>query len=77
MPCTRGGGSQGGGRRRSAERGNGVKQPPTMPDQRDTKILEILGRQARQHSLVDLVIVEGGGIALEAQILQPASTSMR
>jgi hypothetical protein len=29
------------GRHRSAERGNGVKQPPTMPDQRDTKILEI------------------------------------
>jgi hypothetical protein len=53
------------GRHRSAERRNGVKQPPTMPDQRDTKILEILGGQARQHSLVDLVIVEGRCTALE------------
>ena len=42
-----------------------------MPDQGDTKILEILGRQARQHSLVDLVVAEGRHIALKAQILQP------
>ena len=42
-----------------------------MPDQGDTKLLEIIGRQARQDSLVDLVIAERRRIALQAQILQP------
>jgi hypothetical protein len=36
-----------------------------------TWILEILCRQARQHSLVDLVIAEGRHIELKAQILLP------
>ncbi len=42
-----------------------------MPDQGDAKILEIIGRQARQDRLVDLVISEGRRIALKTQILQP------
>jgi hypothetical protein len=42
-----------------------------MPDQGDAEILQILGRQARQDPLVDLVLAERRHIALKAQILQP------
>jgi len=42
-----------------------------MAHQGDAKILQIIGRQARQYSLVDLVIAKRRRIALEAQILQP------
>jgi hypothetical protein len=48
-----------------------VEQAPTMADQGDAKILEIIGRQTRQDRLVDLVVAEGRRIALESQILQP------
>jgi len=42
-----------------------------MPDQGDAEILRILGRQARQDPLVDLVVAERRHIKLKAQILQP------
>jgi hypothetical protein len=41
-----------------------------MPDQGDAEILQILGSQARQDPLVDLVLAERRHIALKTQILQ-------
>ena len=68
-------GFAGGGRRRAcccgAEGSDRVEQPPAMPDQGDAEILQILGRQAWQDPLVDLVLAEDRHIALKAQILQP------
>ena len=59
------------GRRRGAERGDGVEQLAAMPDRGNAKILEILRRQLRQHLPVDLVVAERRRIALKAQTLQP------
>jgi hypothetical protein len=42
-----------------------------MPDQGDTEILQILGRQAREHFFVDLVIAERLVITLKTKVAQP------
>ena len=58
-------------RHRGTERGDGVEQPPTMPDQDDAEILQILGRQARQYPLIDLVRAERRLVLLEPEPSQP------
>ena len=42
-----------------------------MPDQGDTEILQILGRHAREHFFVDLVIAERLVITLKTKAAQP------
>jgi len=42
-----------------------------MPDQADAEILQILGRQARQYSCVDLVRAERRLVVLEPEAAQP------
>jgi hypothetical protein len=42
-----------------------------MPDQVDTEILQILGRQARERFFVDLVIAERLLITLKIKAAQP------
>ena len=54
-----------------AERGDGVEQPPATPDQGDAEILQILGRQARQHPFIDLVRAERRLVLLEPERPQP------
>ena len=73
--CTRarrpdGGRSRGGGHC-GTKRGDSVEQPPAMPDQGDTEILQILGRQAREHFFVDLVIAERLVVTLKTKAAQP------
>ena len=55
----------------SAEPGDGVEQSPAVADQADAEILQVLGRQARQYPLVDLVRVERRLVLLEPEIPQP------
>jgi len=54
-----------------AKSGDGVEQSPSMPDQGDTKILQILWRQAVQHSFVDLVFAERLLVLLEPETAEP------
>ena len=42
-----------------------------MPDQGDTEILQILGRQAREHFFVDLVVAERLLVTLKTKAAQP------
>jgi hypothetical protein len=51
--------------------GNSVEQSTSMPDQGDTKILEILGRQARQYRCVDLVVAERLFVPLQPETVEP------
>ena len=44
-----------------------------MSDKSDTKILQILGRQARQDRVVDLILAECRLILFEAKAPQPTS----
>ena len=44
-----------------------------MSDKSDTKILQVLGRQARQDRVVDLILAECGLILFEAKPPQPTS----
>jgi len=44
---------------------------PAMPDQSDAEIRQILGRHARQHPFVDLVLTERRLVLLELQLPQP------
>jgi hypothetical protein len=54
-----------------AKCGDGVEQPPAMPHQGDTEILQILGREAREHLFIDLIIAERLFVTLETQAAQP------
>ena len=54
----------------SAQGGDGVEQLTAVPDNIDTKILQILRRQARQDRVVDLVLAECGLIPLETKAPQ-------
>ena len=65
-----------GGACRGAERGDGVEQPPAMPDQADAEILQILGRQARQYPFVDLVRAERRLVLLEPELRSQSPTSI-
>jgi hypothetical protein len=65
-----GGRSRGCGRC-STKRGDSVEQPPAMPDQGDTEILQILGRQADEHFFVDLIIAECLVVTLKTKAAQP------
>jgi hypothetical protein len=51
--------------------GDGVEQPTAVADQADAKILQILGRQARQYPCVDLVCTERRLVLLEPELPQP------
>jgi hypothetical protein len=42
-----------------------------LPDQGDTEILQILGRQAREHVFVDLAIAERLVVTLKTKAAQP------
>jgi len=44
-----------------------------MPDNSDTKVLQVLRRQTRQDRVVDLVFAEGRLILFEAKTPQPTS----
>ena len=44
-----------------------------MPDNADTKILQVLCRQTRQDRVVDLILAEGCLILFEAKPPQPTS----
>ena len=44
-----------------------------MPNNSDTKVLEVVRRQARQHGVVDLVLMEGRLVLFEAKSPQPTS----
>ena len=57
----------------SAQGCDGVEQLTTMSDKSDTKILQILGRQARQDRVVDLILAECRLILFEAKAPQPTS----
>jgi hypothetical protein len=58
------------------ERADGIEQPPAVPNQADAEILQILGRQARQHPCVDLVRAERRLVLLEPELPQPIPTSI-
>src|SRR5215472_5282641 len=61
-----------GRRHLGAERRDDVEQPPTMADQVDAEILQVLGCQARQYPCVDLVRAECRLVLLEPELPQPA-----
>jgi hypothetical protein len=44
-----------------------------MPDNSDTKVLQVLRRQVRQDRIVDLILAECRLILLEAKLPQPTS----
>ena len=58
------------GRRRLTESGNRIKQHAAVADQRDAKVLEVLGGQLRQHPDVDPVVAEGRLVLLKSQLSQ-------
>ena len=54
-----------------AERGDRVEQLAAMADQGDAEMLQILGRQLRQHFAIDLVVAERRRVLFEPQPPQP------
>ena len=67
--CISGRRRRGGGRHRSAERGNGIEQLAPVADRYNADLLEILRCQLRQHLPIDLVVAKQRFIALQAQTL--------
>src|SRR6516164_10986570 len=55
----------------SAELGNGFEQLAPVAYRRHPDVLEIVGRQLRQHFPIDFVIAEVGLVSLESQFAQP------
>src|SRR6516162_3096045 len=59
------------GRVGSAELGNGFEQLAPVAYRRHPDVLEIIGRQLRQHFPIDFVIAEVGLVSLETHSAQP------
>jgi hypothetical protein len=59
-------------RRRDAEGGNCIEQATPVADQGNAEILQVIGRQTRQHLLVDLVLAESLLVSLQPEPPQPA-----
>jgi hypothetical protein len=61
-----------GRRRRSGECGNRIEQATPVTDQGNAEILQVIGRQTRQHLLVDVVFAESLLVPLQPEPPQPA-----
>jgi hypothetical protein len=55
------------GRRRGAEGLDGVEQAPTVPDQDNTEVFQVLGGQVSQHRAVDRVLSKRGLVLGKAE----------
>src|SRR5271166_3128900 len=53
------------------ERGDGVEKLAAVADLRDADILQIIGRQPRQHRFVDRVVAKGWRVLLQPKVTQP------
>jgi hypothetical protein len=60
-----------GGRHLGDERGDSVEQSPSMADQSNAEILQILGGQSRQYSCIDLVVAERLFVPLQPETVEP------
>src|SRR5215472_4971930 len=54
-----------------AKLSNGLEQHAPVAYRRHADVLQIIGRQLRQHCPIDFVIAEGGLVSLETQAAQP------
>jgi hypothetical protein len=55
----------------STQRSNGIQQLHTVPKRRDTQLLQVLVRQARENRLIYVILAEDHLVLPEAQAPQP------
>ena len=59
------------GRRRAAQRGDGGEQLAAVPDRGDAHLLQVVGRQLREHRSIDAVVAERRLVLAEAKAAEP------